>query len=210
MNKKFDSGLALILPNNKINLFVIFIIILGIISGSIFMTILNETDKSTTISQISTFMSNINSNNINNFNSFKNAFMGNFILISLIWIFGMSIIGIAFNIFFIYLKSFSIGFSLSAFISLYKYKGLLASLIYIFPTSIINLFILLLLGSYSIIFTINLLKTIFIKDKLFNFKHFFKKYIIVFIISFILIVISSLCEGYLLPSIMKLVVKLFI
>lgn len=210
MNKKFNSGLAIILPNNKINLFVIFIVVLGIISGSIFMVILNDSDKSATINQISTFMSNINTNNINNFYSFKNAFLGNIIFISLIWLFGMSIIGIIFNIFLIYLKSFSIGFSLSSFFVVYKYKGLLAGLIYLFPTNIINLFILLLLGSYSIIFTINLIKTIFIKDKSFNFKYFFKKYFIIFIFSFILIVISSLCEGYLLPSIMKLVVKMFI
>ena len=42
MNKKLNSGLALILPNKKVNLFVIFIVILGIISGSLFLMVLNE------------------------------------------------------------------------------------------------------------------------------------------------------------------------
>ena len=70
MNKKLNSGLALILPNKKVNLFVIFIVILGIISGSLFLMVLNENDKSEVINEISTFMANINTNNINNLNLF--------------------------------------------------------------------------------------------------------------------------------------------
>ena len=99
MNRKLNSGLALILPNKKVNLFVIFIVVLGIISGSLFLMVLNENDKSEVINEISTFMANINTNNINNFNSFKNSLIEGMILIILSWILGMSIIGVIFNIF---------------------------------------------------------------------------------------------------------------
>ena len=73
LNKKINSGLALILPNKKINIFVIFIILLGVISGSIFLIVLNENDKNLVINQINAFMNNINENNIKNFNALKNA-----------------------------------------------------------------------------------------------------------------------------------------
>lgn len=210
MNKKLNSGLALILPNKKVNLFVIFIVILGIISGSLFLMVLNDNDKSEVINEISTFMANINTNNINNLNSFKNSLIEGMILIILSWILGMSIIGVIFNIFFIYMKSFIIGFSISSFILVYKYKGILSSLIYVIPSQLINILIILILGVYTLLFSKYLFKMIFLKDKTVNLGKFFKKYVLVFGICIILCVISALCEAYLLPSLLKVMIKLFI
>ena len=210
MNKKLNSGLALILPNKKVNLFVIFIVILGIISGSLFLMVLNENDKSEVINEISTFMANINTNNINNLNSFKNSLIEGMILIILSWILGMSIIGVIFNIFFIYMKSFTIGFSISSFILVYKYKGILSSLIYVIPSQLINILIILILGVYTLLFSKYLFKMIFLKDKTVNLGKFFKKYVLVFGICIILCVISALCEAYLVPSLLKVMIKLFI
>lgn len=210
MNKKLNSGLALILPNKKVNLFVIFIVILGIISGSLFLMVLNENDKSEVINEISTFMTNINTNNINNLNSFKNSLIEGMILIILSWILGMSIIGVIFNIFFIYMKSFTIGFSISSFILVYKYKGILSSLIYVIPSQLINILIILILGVYTLLFSKYLFKMIFFKDKTVNLGKFFKKYVLVFGICIILCLVSSLCEAYLLPSLLKVMIKLFI
>jgi stage II sporulation protein M len=210
MNKKLNSGLALILPNKKVNLFVIFIVVLGIISGSLFLMVLNENDKSEVINEISTFMANINTNNINNLNSFKNSLIEGMILIILSWILGMSIIGVIFNIFFIYMKSFTIGFSISSFILVYKYKGILSSLIYVIPSQLINILIILILGVYTLLFSKYLFKMIFLKDKTVNLGKFFKKYVLVFGICIILCLVSSLCEAYLLPSLLKVIIKLFI
>ncbi len=210
MNKKLNSGLALILPNKKVNLFVIFIVVLGIISGSLFLMVLNDNDKSEVINEISTFMSNINTNNINNLNSFKNSLIEGMILIILSWILGMSIIGVIFNIFFIYMKSFTIGFSISSFILVYKYKGILSSLIYVIPSQLINILIILILGVYTLLFSKYLFKMIFLKDKTVNLGKFFKKYVLVFGICIILCLVSSLCEAYLLPSLLKVMIKLFI
>lgn len=210
MNKKLNSGLALILPNKKVNLFVIFIVILGIISGSLFLMVLNENDKSEVINEISTFMTNINTNNINNLNSFKNSLIEGMILIILSWILGMSIIGVIFNIFFIYMKSFTIGFSISSFILVYKYKGILSSLVYTIPSQLINILIILILGVYTLLFSKYLFKMIFLKDKTVNLGKFFKKYVLVFGICIILCLVSSLCEAYLLPSLLKVIIKLFI
>lgn len=210
MNKKLNSGLALILPNKKVNLFVIFIVILGIISGTLFLMVLNENDKSEVINEIGTFMTNINTNNINNLNSFKNSLIEGMILIILSWILGMSIIGVIFNIFFIYMKSFIIGFSISSFILVYKYKGILSSLIYVIPSQLINILIILILGVYTLLFSKYLFKMIFLKDKTVNLGKFFKKYVLVFGICIILCLVSSLCEAYLLPSLLKVIIKLFI
>lgn len=210
MNKKFNSGLAIILPNKRVNLFIIFVILLGIISGSIFLMILNENDKTLVINQISTFISNINSNNINNFGAFKNAIYENLVFVILIWILGMSMIGIIINIFLVYMKGFILGFSVSSLFLVYKYKGLLASVIYVFPTSIINVITTIIISVYSILFTINLWKIIFLRDHTNSMGRFLKKYLLVLFICLLLCLVSSLSEAYLIPSLLKLIIKLFI
>jgi len=210
MNKKFSSGLAIILPNKRINLFVLFVILLGIISGTIFLLALNDTDKELVVNQITNFMTNVNGNNINNFNAFKNCIFENLIFIILIWILGMSIIGVLFNIFAIYLKGFMLGFTLSSFFIVYEYKGLLAGFIYLVPSGIINVLVSLILGVYSVMLTIYLWKVIFMKDRSNSIGNFLKKYLFILIICIVLVGISSLCEGYLIPALLKLVIKLFI
>ena len=101
MNKKLNRGLAIIIPDKKVNTFIMFIIILGIISGSLFLVVLKDTDHNLVIEKINTFFTNINTNNINNIEAFKNAFIENIIFVILVWILGMSIIGIIINIFMI-------------------------------------------------------------------------------------------------------------
>jgi len=210
MNKKLSNGLAIILPNKRINLFVFFVIVLGIISGTIFLLAINSSDKELVTNQIVNFINNVNENNINNFNAFKNSLIENTIFILIIWILGMSVIGIIFNIFIMYLKGFVVGFTLSSFFLIYQYKGLLLGGIYLIPTMIINVIVILIVGVYSIILTTYLWKIIFMKDRGNNIKNFLKKYFIILVICLVLVIISSLCEGYLVPALIKLVIKVFI
>ena len=49
-----------------------------------------------------------------------------------------------------------------------------------------------------------------LKEKNYNMKKFIKKYFLLLILCIILILISSLTESFLVPSLLKLVIKLFI
>lgn len=210
MNKKFNNGLAIILPNKRINFFVLAVILFGIISGTIFLLALNEADKELVISQITNFLSNINDNNISNFNAFKNCLFENLIFVFLLWICGMSVVGVIFNVFAVYLKGFMIGFTLSSFFLVYEFKGLLTGFLYLFPAGIIYIIISLIIGVYSIMLTIYFWKIIFMKERSNNTSSFFKKYLFILLICLVLVGISSLCEAYLFPAIVKLFIKVFI
>lgn len=210
MNKKLKDGLAIILPNKRINLFVIFVLVLGIISGSIFLMTIKDNDKSLVVEQINNFIMNISNNKIDNFMAFKNTICENYIFIFLIWILGMSMIGVVVNIFLVYFKGFIYGFTLSSFYIVFGYKGLLLSLIYVCPTIIINFIIAMILGVYSILFTSYLWKVIFSHDRNTGVKRFIKKYLVILCFVLVLGFISSICESYLIPAMIKVVIKVFI
>ena len=209
MNAKIKNIINTIIPNKKINYFTFFIFSLGIISGSIFLVIINENDKTSVITQITNFFNNINMNNINSVQALKNSLLNNFTYILLIWVLGMSIIGILFNIFIIYIKGFVLGFSISSLIYVYGIKGILACFIYIFPHQLLNTFCIVVIGIYSLMFTNNLYKQI-VKNKNMELKHFIKKYLYILIITSSITIISSLIETFFTPALFKLFIKLFI
>ncbi len=198
----------IILPSKKINFFVVTVLILGLISGSIFLITLNSTDKANTILQIQTFFNNVSKNNINNGQALKNSLIINYTFIGVIWILGLTIIGVLFNIFLNYIKGFIIGFSISSIIATYKTKGLLAALLYVFPSQVFNVIIISVLTIYSIMFSSNLLKVVTSKKN--NNKLMLKKYTIILIFSIILSFISSLAEVYLFPNILKIIISLYV
>ena len=207
--KKSKTKLSnIILPNKKINYFVITILLFGIISGSIFLMILNETDKNNTITQIQTFITNLNKNNINTGLALKNSLIINYIFVLLIWGLGLSIIGILLNIFITYIKGFIIGFSISSILITYKYKGLLMAILYIFPGQLLNIITVCILTIYSIMFTINLIEII-IQKKVKKNNRFLKKYIIILLFSIIVSFISTIFEVYLFPNILKIIISLY-
>lgn len=207
MKKKKTKILDIILPSKKINYFIITILVLGVISGSIFLVMLSETDKTTTINQIKTFFDNVSNNSINNGLALKNSLIINYIFIIVVWILGLSIIGILFNIFLVYIKGFILGFSISSIVATYSYKAIPASILYIFPAQILNIIVICTLGIYSIMFTKNLLTIIISKKP--NNRLMLKKYTIILIFSIIISFISSLSEVYLFPNLLKLIVSLY-
>lgn len=207
MNKKKKKLTNIILPSKKTNYFVITVLVLGIISGSIFLINLNAQDKAKTILQIQTFFTNISKNSINNGQAIKNSIIINYIFVGLIWILGLTIIGVLFNIFLTYIKGFIIGFSVSSIIVTYKLKGLIAAILYIFPSQVFNVIVVSVLTIYSIMFSHNLLKIIISKK---NNRLMLKKYIIILILCIIISFISSLIEVYIFPNLLKIIISIYI
>lgn len=206
MDKLSNKAKSYYRNNKKYILFLITISIIGIVAGSIFTCYLSNSDQVTVKNYIDTFMNNIKNNNLNYIDCFKNNLISNITFITIIWILGMSIIGIPINVISYFTKSFVMGFSLSAFVLKYKSLGILYSLCYIFPHHIINFILYTILMIYSLKFSGVLLYSILNKTEI-NFKLIINKYFKVLIISIIGIIITSLIETYFVPFLFS---KLFL
>ena len=182
--------------DKKILIFLIIICIIGIITGSIFMTILSYNDKNSIIDSLSNFMSEYS--HLNSKKELINNLIINFMYIFIIWIAGISIIGIPIVIFILFIKSFLISFTISSFIMKYKTKGLILGIIYNMPHFIVNLIVYLYLGVYSIKLSLFIIDVL-IHKKTINFKNILNRYLVIFIFSIIIIFISTIYETYLMP-----------
>jgi len=210
MTKKYTNIKKIIVPNKKINLFVISILFLGVIAGGIYTNIIGINDKNLVIDKIKMFIDNVNGNSLKTLLVFKNSISVNFLYIFIIWILGMSLVGIIFNILLLFIKGFIFGFSIASFIATYGAKGIILSLIYLLFGQLLNIVVIIILTIYSIMISIKLISVIFKKMTNGDILPFFKKYIIILIICIVVSLISSVLETFLLPSLIKLIVRLYI
>ena len=205
MKQKYRSFKSIIIPNKKLNIFVVTMFVLGLTTGSIYASIINYNAKLEVINKVKTFITNINNNSLNSITVLKNSLNINLIYTILIIILGLTIIGIILNIILLYLKGFILGFTLSSFIITYKYPGIILSCLYLIFGSLINIISIILITIYSINTSFYLIKLI-IKNNNQN-KRVFKNYLIIAVICILISIISSLTETYILPAMIKLIIN---
>ena len=208
MMKKRTSVSEIILPYKKINIFVISVVVLGIISGSIFLMSLSKSDQDIVINQIKGFFEMIGEGSISHKLALRNSLIINYLFVVGIWVLGFSMIGILVNIFLVYLKGFLVGFSISALFLTFGYKGIIGALLYSMLFQIFNIIVIVVLVIYSIMFSYQLLKVAFSRRGHYSIK--LKKYFVVFVCAIFVSFISSLAEVYLFPFILKIFIGLYV
>ena len=124
--------------DKKILLFLLILLIIGITVGSIFVTILNQSDKSLVNEHLNDFLNSVEGNKLDFSLALKNNLVSNILYVLIIWLLGISVIGLPIIIFMFFSKTFILGFSVGAIISTFKTKGILFSLIYTFPGQVIS------------------------------------------------------------------------
>lgn len=207
MKKAMDKLLNNIKFDKRYVLFCLVLVILGIITGSLFVVILNAADKSLVIEYITSFVENIKNNGFDYIDTLKNTLIINYIIIFIISIIGFTYFLIPVNILILFYKAFIIGFSLSAFILTFKIKGLLLSIPYIFPHLIINILLFSLLTAFTLKLSLNMIKCI-IKKKEVNMRLYFNKYLYIIILFIILITLTGLYESFVAPLLLKFIVNI--
>lgn len=191
--------------NKKIFVFLFVLMLMGIIAGSIFTTILNSSDKELVINHLNEFIDNINNNKLDYLFALKNNLITNISYVILIWLLGISVIGLPIIIIMFFTKCFILGFSVGAVLTTFKLKGILVSLVYVFPGQVISLLFLLLLMMYSMSFTFKMIYAI-LKKKSIDFKLIMNKYFKILLIVLSVIILMSLYDTYLMPRLIKLLI----
>ncbi len=181
------------------------IFLVGVVLGSLFINFITNDDKKLLIEQVSTFFSNIKklTSDIFGFESFLSILFNNLLVLSIIFVLGISMIGIPIVIFILFFKGFMLGTTISTIILKYSIKGIVGAILYIFPVCILTICVYLFMCFYAIYVSKKFLRAFLKKDSL-NFKQFLGKYLLSFIVSIMLILLLSLLDAYLTPLLLKL------
>lgn len=183
--------------NKKIIYFLVGLAFIGLISGSILIAILSKGDQELVKTYMEDYMMMIKNNQINYFLSFKNAAFSNALFVGFVWILGISIIGVPFILFSYFLKSFTLGFSITAILLKYRLKGCLIAFIYVLP-QLFNFIWYTVLIIFAIKFSLKLSHAI-VKRKSIDFKILFSNYLTILIIVILFLLLSIIVETFAIP-----------
>jgi stage II sporulation protein M len=196
MKKKINILKEYFKVNKKMFLFFEILLLIGVLSGSIFSLTLNETDAVLVSEYLNNFIESISNNSYKD--ALLNAVLSNSLILTIIFLLGFSVIGIPFVILIFFYKAFIIGFSFASIILNFKSKGILLSFFYIFPHHALNLLVLMVLIIYSVLISLNLIRAIISKTNI-NTNNI--KYLKLYLLSMAISFLSSLYESILMPKI---------
>lgn len=193
--------------NKKVLIFLIVLGIIALATGSIFSVMLNNSDKNLVATYIANFFDSINNNTINSTDALKNGLISACSYILIIWVMGISVIGIIITLFMYFTKVFILGFSISSIINNYGIKGCLLALSYIFPHEVINIIVYTILTMYTIKVSGKIIYAVLKKEKM-DFKAIMNRYLLILGISILSIIVTTLFEVFLTPKLIKIVLPL--
>ena len=207
MKKYMDKLKQNIKFNKNLFIFLLVLILVGVGAGALFSMLLNESDKELVYNYLNSFFTNINNNNLQLNTSFLNTLIFTLGYALIIWIFGISIIGILLILPFLFIKAFVLGFSVGSILINFKFKGILISFIYIIPHHVINILIYILVSAYAIMISYRLISSMKNK-KVFDFKIIMNRYTYILFFSLTILFSTSLYEALVMPKVLALVIKL--
>lgn len=190
------------LKDKKQFILIFVICIVAFIIGVLLPSILNEENRKIIETSLNSFFDTIKNNQLKTNELLFKTLTSNIIIDLILWLLGISIIGIPIVIILLGYKSLSLGFTISSIISTYKLNGVIKAIIYIVP-NIINLFIFFVISYYSISFSLMLFNYLF-RKKEYNKRIIVNRYLKLLVISIIILIFSSVIETYVVPKLFSL------
>lgn len=205
MKKIWDKTFKKIHTNKRMLVFLFTLLFMAVLFGSFFATKLSTNDLEEIKSSLDTFFSMTKQNKLNPLPAFFQSFGANMMFTIAIWILGISVIGAPLMIVLFFMKAFTLGFTIASMIKIYRLKGLLYSLIYIFPHQVINLLVFIFFIMFSMSLSITLFQAL-LKKKTVDFSKVMNRYVFILAITIGILIITSLLEIYLMPFLFRMVV----
>ncbi|WLR43811.1 stage II sporulation protein M [Bacillus carboniphilus] len=194
----------------SIYLFVFVLLIMGVIFGAIIVNSMSISSREDLFSYLERFFGQIQSGQTaQGADLFKQSFIDNIKFIGLIWLLGISIIGLPIILIMLFLKGIVVGFTVGFLVNQMGWNGFLLSFVAVFPQNLLLIPLFLVTSVLAISFSLNVLKQLFTKNyRASPSKMFFQYVVFMFIIS-IFVLIPASFEAYISPLLMEKVVSWF-
>lgn len=204
----YQSNAASFREHSSIFLFIVVLFLMGVIFGAIVVNSMSFTQKEDLFYYLSQFFGQVSDGNVaENNDLFLQSFLHNSKFIGLIWILGISIIGLPIILILLFVKGMVVGFTVGFLVSQMKWKGFMLAFVSILPQNLIIIPVFIIMAAFSVVFSLRMIKRQFIKKYAQPILPFFKGYIIALVIAVIFISAASGIEAYLSPWLMKTMIS---
>lgn len=184
----------------------IWLLILGsvmILSSLIYLLCLDSVNKKIVTDSIYTYFRTFKQEEYKAFSIFLGSVGSNLFFTSGIWLLGISMIGIPIVLLLYMAKTFLFGFTIFGIMQTYGLKGVLMALIYMFPFKLLFILGIVILTFHSLYFAFRLCSNLF-RKKSYHLQQYMVRYSKLLGVLFIIAIMDSLWEAYVLPNLLFL------
>lgn len=183
-------------------LFVIILLFVGIIFGALIVEQLGEVQMEDLKIYLQSFFGMVGEGSVSKpVEIFQVSLWNQLKMVGLIWLLGISMVGLPIAIFLLFLKGITLGFSIGLLVNTFGLQGLFLSMGTIIPQNILILLLWMGMLVLSLSFSIDFVKYLFLKKKT-HIGEKFVKYSIKFVVIGFLFIPPSLYEAFISPHIM--------
>ena len=212
MKKKSQLHIAVqnhIRENSSMYTFIAVLFLMGVICGSVIVNSLSFSQKEDLLYYLTRFFGQVENQSIaDSAQLLKGSIMHNLQFIGLIWILGISIIGLPLILLLLFLKGVVIGFTVGFLVGTMGWEGFQVAIGSVLPQNIIMVPVTIFITVISLVLCKTIIQRVFFKQARQPMKPIFIKYIVSFILCIIFIGGAGVIEAYFSPMIMKQLVSI--
>ncbi|WP_201713385.1 stage II sporulation protein M [Rossellomorea arthrocnemi] len=213
MRKKISNSNPLIQhvqAHSSIYLFIITLFLMGIIFGAIVVNSLSFAQKEDLYFYLSKFFSEMEDGSMTSAEElFRQSFLHNVKYLGLMWLLGISIIGLPLIFVLLFMKGVVVGFSVGFLVNQMSWSGFLLSFVSVLPQNIIIIPAFIFIGAISANFSLTLIRKIFMRQTStmqFQMLPFLSRYVIFMVVAIGIVTVAASIEAYLSPNLMEAVI----
>jgi stage II sporulation protein M len=182
--------------NVSLYVFVSVLFVIGVVFGAVMVNALSLEQKQEMSRYLGSFLQEVNGGmEVDKSRSFQQAFGLHMKWILLIWLFGLSIIGLPLILILDFLKGVLIGFTVGYLIGQLSWKGMLFAFVSVAPQNLIIIPALLICSVSAVAFSIYMIKNRFIQRKGSIYQP-FMRYTSITLLMGVLLLGAAVWEGY--------------
>ncbi|GIN60659.1 stage II sporulation protein M [Robertmurraya siralis] len=194
--------------HSSIYLFVVVLFLMGVIFGAVVVNSLSLTQKEDLFYYLSQFFGQVSDGKVAASNDlFMQSFFHNSKFVGLMWILGISIIGLPVILVLLFIKGMVVGFTVGFLVNQMGWNGFLLSFVSILPQNLIIIPIFIFGATLSVAFSIKMIRRQFMKKLGQPIFPLLGRYVLAYIAVLAILMAAAGIEAYVSPTLMKLVVS---
>ncbi|MBP3038983.1 stage II sporulation protein M [Bacillaceae bacterium Marseille-Q3522] len=192
---------------SSIYMFVIVLFMMGVIFGAVVVNSLTFVQKEDLYFYLSQFFGQLAGGQMADAKElFNQSFFHNSQFVGLMWILGISVIGLPLILILLFLKGMVVGFTVGFLVNQMGWKGFLLSSMSILPQNFIIIPIYLMTAALAITISLKMIRRQFLKKVREPILPLFKRYFLYFVAALLLLLAAAGIEAYVSPGMMKFVI----
>ncbi|RKL67832.1 stage II sporulation protein M [Salipaludibacillus neizhouensis] len=192
--------------NKATYIFSIVLILMGVIFGAVIVNSMNFTQKNDLYAYLTLFFSEVDSGEFANATEvFTQSFAYYIKIIGCIWLLGLSVIGLPVIYILLFIKGLMVGFTVGFLVDQMGFEGFIFAFSAVFPQNIVLIPLFIIVAAVATTFSLKIWRQIIGRGKESVFTHFIAYTLFLLLVSGGLVVVS-LYEAFVSPSVMKFIV----